>query len=133
MIVVEGKIKGKARPRFSSKTGRAYTKKETIDYENKIKQCYKEQDGRFLEGAIRIEITAYFKIPKSYTKGKRLACKHNITLPCKAPDIDNIEKIIYDSLNGIAYEDDKQIVKSSVKKLWTDGAERIEFKLEEIK
>jgi Holliday junction resolvase RusA-like endonuclease len=30
--------------------------------------------------------------------------------PTKKPDIDNIEKIIFDALNGIAYNDDSQIV-----------------------
>lgn len=42
MIVVEGKIKGKARPRFNTKTGRAFTPGDTITYENWIKCCYQE-------------------------------------------------------------------------------------------
>ena len=37
MIVVEGKIRGKQRPRFNTKTGRVFTPKETITYENWIK------------------------------------------------------------------------------------------------
>ena len=133
MVIVEGKIKGKARPRFNTKTGRAFTPGDTISYENWVKCCYKEQDGRYLEGSVRAIIVVYHQIPKSYTKGKRLACKNNITLPCKKPDTDNIAKIILDSLNGIAFKDDAQVVELSVIKRWTEGIERVEFILEEVK
>lgn len=132
MVVVEGKIKGKARPRFNTKTGRAFTPGDTISYENWIKFCYKEQDGKYLDGPIRVRIEVYYQIPKSYTKGKRLACKHNITPPCKKPDADNIAKIILDSLNKIAFDDDSQVVDLTVIKRWTEGIERVEFILEEV-
>lgn len=68
MVVVEGKIKGKARPRFNTKTGRAFTTKDTMTYENLVKRCYQEQCGKWLNGAIRARIEVYYKIPKSYTK-----------------------------------------------------------------
>ena len=132
MVIVAGKIKGKARPRFNTKTGRAFTPGDTISYENWVKCCYKEQDGKYLEGPIRARIEVYYQIPKSYTKGKRLACKHNITLPCKKPDSDNIAKIVLDSLNKIAFDDDSQIVELTVIKRWTEEQERIEFELEEV-
>lgn len=131
MIVVEGKIKGKARPRVFN--GHAVTPKDTVQYENWVRLNYREQCGKYLEGAVRAIIVVYHQIPKSYTKGKRLACKHNITLPCKKPDTDNIAKIILDSLNGIAFKDDAQVVELSVIKRWTEGIERVEFELEEIK
>ena len=44
--------------------------------------------------------------------------------PTKKPDIDNIEKIIEDALNGLAYKDDSQIVEVFKRKIWTPiGAE----------
>ena len=132
MVVVEGKIKGKARPRFNTKTGRAFTTKDTMTYENLVKRCYQEQCGKLLNGAIRARIEVYYKIPKSYTKKRVQAIREVLELPIKTPDVDNIEKIIFDSLNGIAYEDDKQIAHSSVEKFWTEDQERIEFELEEI-
>ena len=46
---------------------------------------------------------------------------------------DNIAKIILDSLNDIAFHDDSQIVKLTVIKRWTEGIERVEFILEEVK
>lgn len=130
MVVIEGKIKGKARPRFNTKTGRAFTPGDTVSYENWVKSCYKEQDGRYLEGSLKAVITAYYEIPKSYTKKRVQAIKEGLELPIKKPDADNIAKIILDSLNGIAYKDDSQIVNLTVIKKYTDGAEKVMLELE---
>ena len=50
----------------------------------------------------------------------------------KTPDVDNCSKIILDSLNKVAYDDDQQVVELAVLKRWTEEEERIEFLLEEI-
>lgn len=47
MIVVEGKIKGKARPRVYN--GHAMTPKDTVNYENWVRINYKEQDGKVVK------------------------------------------------------------------------------------
>ena len=54
-------------------------------------------------------------------------------MPLKKPDSDNIAKIVLDSLNKIAFDDDSQVVELTVIKRWTEENERIEFDLEEIK
>ena len=133
MIVVEGTIRGKQRPRFNTKTGRAFTSNQTINYENWIKQCYIEQSNKLLQGAIRARIEIYYSVPKSYSKRKIEAIKYGIDYPMKKPDCDNVAKIVLDSLNKIAYDDDKQVVELTVLKRWTFGNERIEFEMEEIK
>ena len=132
MIVVEGKIRGKQRPRFNTKTGRVFTPKETITYENWIKSCYIEQCGEYLEGAIKASIYVYYKIPKSYTKKRVQAIREGKEMPLKTPDADNCAKIVLDSLNSIAYRDDSQIVSLIVVKRWTEENERIEFRLDDI-
>jgi len=43
-----------------------------------------------------------------------------IIRPTKKPDIDNICKIICDSLNKIAYHDDSQIVDCQVRKFYSE-------------
>lgn len=131
MIIVEGKIKGKARPRVFN--GHAMTPKDTVNYENWVKVCYQQQSKMYLEGSIRASITAYYKVPKSYTKKKIQAIRDGLEYPQKKPDIDNVAKIILDSLNGIAYKDDSQVIELSVLKRWTEDIERVEFELEEIK
>ena len=49
--------------------------------------------------------------------------------PRKKPDADNIAKIILDSLNGVAYKDDSQIVDIRIIKKYTEDEERVEFEL----
>lgn len=73
MIVVEGKIKGKARPRVFN--GHAMTPKDTVNYENWVRINYNEQDGRYLDGAIKARITAYYPIMSSYSKKRIKAIK----------------------------------------------------------
>ncbi|MDM0716658.1 RusA family crossover junction endodeoxyribonuclease [Clostridium perfringens] len=62
MVVVTGKIMGKARPRVCR--GHAFTPKDTVQYEKLVRDYYKQQDGRYLEGPIKALIIAYYKIPK---------------------------------------------------------------------
>ncbi|WP_415330315.1 RusA family crossover junction endodeoxyribonuclease [Clostridium perfringens] len=127
MVVVTGKIRGKARPRVCR--GHAVTPKDTIEYEKLVRECYKKQDGRYLEGSIKALIIAYYKIPKSYSKKRVQAIRDGLEKPTKKPDADNIAKIILDSLNGIAYKDDSQIVELRVIKRYTEDKERVEFEL----
>ena len=133
MVIVEGRIRGKQRPRFNTQNGKAFTPKDTITYENWIKCCYREQSGKWLEGAIRARIEVYYKIPKSYTKKRVQAIRDGLEMPLKKPDADNVAKIVLDSLNKIAFSDDAQIVELTVIKKWTEEMERIEFELEEKK
>lgn len=130
MVVVEGKIKGKARPRIFN--GHAMTPKDTVTYENWVKVCYQQQSGRYLEGPIRAEINIYYKVPKSYTKKRVQAIREGLEYPCKKPDADNVAKIILDSLNKIAFDDDSQIVELIVNKLWTEETEKVEFEIQQI-
>lgn len=127
MVVVTGKIRGKARPRVCR--GHAFTPKDTVKYEKLVRDCYQEQDGRYLEGSVRALIIAYYKIPKSYSKKRVQAIRDGLEKPTKKPDDDNIGKIILDSLNGIAYKDDANIINLQVKKEYTEELERVEFYL----
>jgi len=131
MVVVEGAIKGKDRPRFFK--GHAVTSEGTVTYENWVRICYQQQDRRYLEGAIKATITIYCKVPKSCTKTKLQAIRAGLEHPQKKPDIDNVVKIILDSLNKIAYADDSQITDLVVKKRFTEELERVEFELEVIR
>lgn len=133
-FIVEGKITGKGRPRFS-KAGRfvaTYTPKETVLYENLVKLSFKAQGGAYSENPLEMTITAYYDIPKSTSKAKRELMAQNKLLPAKKPDADNIAKIICDALNGVAYKDDTQIVRLHVFKKYTEGAPFAEVMIKEI-
>jgi len=70
-----------------------------------------------LKGNIYAQLTFYIKIPMSWSKKKKKAkngayCDNNA-------DIDNYCKAILDSLNGVYYEDDRQIVMLKAIMLWS--------------
>lgn len=115
-FIVEGDPQWKARPRFSQKSGTVYTPAKTVRYERLIRKAFLDARGETIPAGCYVAITvdAYFRIPKSYTKGKRLACQHNVNRPAKKPDIDNVLKAVMDALNGVAYEDDKQVVRGNL-------------------
>lgn len=119
---VPGKVQAKQRPRFNGKF--AYTPKETIAYENWVKTCYleKHRDVKPLENPLKVKIIAYYEVPKSASKKKKLQMLHNEIFPTVKPDTDNIAKSILDSLNGIAFLDDKQVVKLEVEKYYGSSA-----------
>jgi Holliday junction resolvase RusA-like endonuclease len=43
--------------------------------------------------------------------------------------VDNINKVIADALNKLAYEDDKQVIKATVTKYYTAGSPRITIEI----
>lgn len=76
---------------------------------------------------LKLNVTFSMPIPKSYSKKKREElngqyCVSNM-------DLDNLEKALYDSMNSVVYEDDKQIVGHTVRKIWVDGAGKIEVEI----
>lgn len=134
-FIVEGDPQGKARPRFSQKSGTVYTPTKTVRYERLIRKAFLDAGGNAIPSDCYVGITvdAYFQIPKSYTKGKRLACQHNINRPAKKPDIDNILKIVLDGLNGVAYADDKQVIEVRCRKFYSVSSGYLKISVSEIK
>ena len=121
-FVVPGEPRGKARPRVT-KTGCAYTPKETVQYENLVKLEFQRQCGKARFGddvPLDVRITAYYSIPQSVSKKKRQLMLDRKIRPTKPSDWDNIGKIICDSLNKIAYYDDSRIVDAQVRKFFSD-------------
>ncbi|MFU0784281.1 RusA family crossover junction endodeoxyribonuclease [Clostridium sp.] len=128
-FTVPGQPVAKARPRVT-KRGFTYTPKKTVNYENWVKECYYTQNkDKRLNGQIRAKIRAYFSIPKSTSKKKRNEIIAGDIRPTKKPDTDNIAKIILDSLNTIAYDDDKQVIFLQIEKFYS-VIPRVEIELE---
>jgi Holliday junction resolvase RusA-like endonuclease len=121
-FTIPGKVQAKQRPRFNGKF--AYTQRETVAYENWVKTCYLEKykGQKLLEKPLKVKIIAYYDIPKSTSKKKQKMMLDNEIFPTIKPDADNIAKSILDSLNGIAYLDDKQVVKLIVEKYYSKSA-----------
>lgn len=133
-FVVLGEPKGKGRPRFARATGHAITPKDTVAYENLVRMEYVNQCGevRFPDGSmLDMRIMAYYSIPKSASKKKRNLMLEGAIRPTKKPDMDNVVKIVADSLNNIAYHDDTQIVDCQCRKFYSEQP-RIEVRIMEI-
>lgn len=119
---VEGKPVGKERPRFNARTRTTYTPSKTKQFEKLVAtECAAhmlEHKYRKFETPCLVNIDVSVGIPKSYSKKKRENCYLGIEKPVKKPDIDNIAKSVLDGLNGVAYEDDKQVVGLTINKYW---------------
>lgn len=136
-FTIPGKPCAKQRPRVVRREGGsvAYTPKETVQYENLVKMCYREKakELSFPDGAmVGAEILAYYEIPKSTSKKTRVKMIEQEILPTKKPDADNIVKSVCDSLNTIAWHDDSAVVDLRVRKLYSETP-RVEVRLWEIK
>ena len=114
----------KARPRFS-KYG-TYTPKKTKAYEETIRdeflQKYKNETLPMFDRDTPLVVIASFgkSIPKSYSKKKRAACLSGEAAPTIKPDVDNYLKAVLDALNGLAFEDDAQIVRTIAEKQYSE-------------
>ena len=118
---VPGKPRGKERPRTVRMGNRitTYTPKNTVNYENLIRKSYKNSDGNFkLENPIDADILAIFPVPKSASKKIKEEMLNGNIKYTKKPDCDNVAKVILDALNGTAYNDDSQVCKLSVEKIY---------------
>lgn len=116
---IHGEPIGKARPRVT-KFG-AYTPKKTKDYEELVRSRFREmvESKKVKYDADNVKfaevcISAYFGVPKSWSKAKKEMHYNQPTT--KKPDADNIAKIICDALNGVAYKDDSCIGELDVRK-----------------
>ena len=122
-FIVDGKPQGKQRPRFSRISKTVYTPTKTAKYEKQIAEAYTESGGKCTPADcyVSVSVSAFFPVPKSYSKKKREDCLERILRPDKKPDMDNILKVVLDALNKVAYEDDKQVVELIGRKYYTES------------
>ena len=107
----------KARPRVTMVGGRAraYTPKKSADYERQIAREWAHERQ---SAAARLDIVFGIPIPQSWSKKQQDAAASGLLLPAKKPDIDNLIKAVMDALNGVAYDDDNQVIELSAKKVY---------------
>ena len=126
-LTIPGEPVAKGRPRFYN--GHAITPTKTVNYETLVKEMWAVTHGQqMLAGELCASLTAYFAIPNSKSKAEKKRMLEGIVRPIKKPDIDNLIKSVLDSLNGIAYKDDSQIVTVTAAKYYSDTP-RMELEL----
>ncbi len=137
-FTIHGDPQGKGRPRFSTVAGHVKTRTpdQTVVYENLIKTEFLSQckGAKFPDdAALDIRILTYHTIPASASKKKKAMMLAHLIRPTKKPDWDNIGKVVADSLNGVAYRDDAQIVDAQVRKFFTATSPRVVVTIKEAR
>lgn len=112
----------KARPRFT-RAGHVYTPKKTADYEKAIAEYWEQATKGFSydrEQPLVVNLGFGLPIPKSTPKYKRHMMQNGTIKPTKKVDVDNLAKAVMDALNGVAWGDDSQVVKTTIFKEYTE-------------
>lgn len=125
-FTVYGNPIGKGRPRVvrlpNGKIS-TFTPGPTKAWEESIQgQALAHRPDRLLEGPLVLVLTFYFVKPKGAKRRK---------YPHVRPDLDNTVKAVKDSLNGLIWKDDAQIVDLIAQKRYGDPP-RVEIIIQEL-
>ena len=146
-----GKIRGKERPRLAYTGSKAdgtdnvviYTPKNTAKWESHIRACLLSQYAKYTDGRRLTFWLGCQPCDKYLSDSCPAGCKrkrYGISLSMwmyvkgtRIIDVSNAIKAIEDSLNGIAYHDDNQIVAlHHCVKIYNAESERIVVRLSEV-
>ena len=100
-----------------------YSPAKTKNYEKAIADYYKQATRGFRfdkDEPICVNLVFGMPIPQSTPKSRREAMREGVIRHTKRPDVDNLAKSVLDALNGVAWEDDSQIVRLSVSKQYRE-------------
>lgn len=124
-ITIPGAPTAKGRPRFSRKSGRAFTPARTQQAEDTLAgralvELAGVRDRLPLLGALRLEAIFVMPIAASWSKKKQEQARRGDLHPTGRPDVDNLVKLATDALNGVVWRDDSQLVEVRTTKRYGD-------------
>jgi len=124
-FTVPGAPIGKGRPRVTTRGGKfasMYTPEKTVNYEGLVAHSAKVAmaGAPLIDGPASVRMEIVCKIPSSWSQKKRSAAIAGQVHPTTKPDIDNVEKAIFDGLNGVVWRDDVQVVEVAKRKRYGD-------------
>ena len=112
-FTVPGEPVAKGRPRFNTKSGAAYTPKQTASFENRVALFARAAGVRVLDGPVQVTIEFWFAWPKSKWRKRNW---RGVEWMDTGKDLDNLAKAILDACNGICYHDDRQVAHLTLSK-----------------
>lgn len=134
-FTIPGNPFGKQRPFVAHHRG--FKRKESVLHENIAREAWHQAySDKLFDGNVSIDLTAYYCIPASWPKWKQEAAKLGCIRPHhkgpKKPDVDNVCKLIMDSLNPVkvsrktvpntgVYEDDGQVVDLNISSYYSEN------------
>lgn len=118
----EAIAKGRPRTRVVGKFATIYTPARTKAFEGKVKAIALVQMAATGQAptpdGVHVEIAFEKAMPVSWSKKKRLAMLGEPVIT--GSDLDNQVKAVLDALNGVCFEDDKQVSDLTVSRRWGD-------------
>lgn len=117
---VDGPITAWARTGYNSRTKQRFTPKKQASYRELIQSIARGKIPQPIDGPVHLDIIAKFQVAPSWSHQKKQ--DHYGQPHTQKPDIDNVEKMVMDALNGIAWQDDKQVAFSVADKIWSSRA-----------
>lgn len=139
-FTVRGEPRGKGRARAYAEVVwrdgnpeavvRLVTPQDTVGAEQLVRDEFLLRHPRHSPwtGPVMIRFTAVFETPRSFNKALQAAAASGKLYCTKKPDKDNIEKLIIDALNGIAWADDQQVMGGGVKRYGTPARIDVEIR-----
>ena len=123
-FTVPGAPYGKGRPRIG-KVGnhaRMFTPEKTVNYEGLVAHSAKVAMAgmALMDGPTSVHLDIVCQVPASWSQKKRSQALAGTVYPTTKPDIDNVEKAIFDGLNGVVWRDDVQVVEVHKRKRYGD-------------
>lgn len=105
--------------------------KNYLQYKSIVGYAAKKHFEEPINGPVAAEIEFFYPLPKRFNKKDRAAALNGQIFPTVKPDIDNVVKGIFDSLNKIAWEDDNRVVALITRKYYSTQP-RIVIKVWEV-
>lgn len=128
-IDIPGEMRGKGRPRFArrGKFVQAYSDEKTANAETWVRACAVDRMAGAppFQGPLQVHIAIDVVPPASWSQKKRALALVRATAPTGKPDLDNCVKLIADALNGLVWQDDKQIVRLVAEKRYAPVAQTV--------
>lgn len=124
-FTVPGVPVGKGRPRVTTRGGKfasMYTPEKTANYEGLVAHSGKVAMAGMplIDGPASVHLDIVCQVPASWSQKKRVQALAGTVYPTTKPDIDNVEKAIFDGLNGVVWRDDVQVVEVRKRKRYGD-------------
>lgn len=119
-FTVPGQPVAKGRPKVArrGKHVTMYTPEKTANYEGLVAHsaAFAMAGKDLIKGAVSVDLDIRLQIPASWSKKKQQQAADGLIAATKKPDADNVEKGIFDGMNGVVWIDDVQVVQVSKRK-----------------
>ena len=124
-FTIPGEVRGKGRPRLSTRGGfaRMHTDTKTASYEGLVALAAQTAlaGAAPLCGPLQVDVVARLVPAASLSSRKREALLNGRWAP-KKPDLDNVVKAVLDGCNGVAFADDVTVCRTVTEKVYAATA-----------